>query len=64
MSKGSRIVPVRVPRDLEIRIAAAIASANQSTKEEPYTLSEWIRKAVVEKLDHLERSKRKKTKSS
>lgn len=64
MSKGSRVVPIRVQRDLEIRIAAAIESANQTTKGEPYTLSEWIRKAVVEKLDHLERSKRKKTKAS
>jgi hypothetical protein len=61
MSKGSRIVPVRIPRELEVRILTAIERANHHTKEEPYTLSDWIRKCIEEKLAHLERSNRKKT---
>ena len=50
----------RVPEELETRLNAAIASANNYTLEEPYTLGSYIRKCIEEKLSHLERSTSKK----
>ena len=63
MSKGSRIVPIRIPAELESRILIAIDVRNKHSSEEPFSMSEWIRKAIMEKLDHLERSKKKKPKA-
>lgn len=58
MSKGNKVVPVRfTPEELQA-IAEAIESANDHTRDEPYTVSSWIRKAVKDKLAHLSRSKR------
>lgn len=58
MSKGRPIVQVRLS-DLTIdRIMVAMAEANQRRRLEEYTLSAWIRQAVQEKLQHLERGKR------
>lgn len=59
MSSGSKIVPVRINATLLNAIEDAIAGANVQTFDQPYTVSEWIRKAVAEKLDHLARGRRK-----
>jgi hypothetical protein len=59
MSKGSRIVGIRVEADLEAAIETAIASANYHSRIEPHTLSSWIKAAIREKLAHIQRSKRK-----
>lgn len=39
-------------------VIAAMENANQHTRETPYDLSSWIRKAIADKLAHLARSKR------
>lgn len=59
MSKGNPKVVVRFRQEVLDRIEAAIQSANYNRKDEPYDVSAWIRKAVDDKLAHLERSKRK-----
>lgn len=62
MSKGSAIVPVRIPKELLAEIACAINSANATTAGPPYSVSSWVRKAIREKLDHLgRRGKSRKT---
>lgn len=53
MSKGSRIVLIRIPLELMTKIEKAIVSANASTKAEPYTISSWFRKCVTDKIEHL-----------
>jgi len=59
MSKGTPIVTLRVSNELRNRINESIASANYYTKIEPYTLSSWILHAVKEKLDKIERGRKK-----
>jgi hypothetical protein len=56
MSKGSKIVGVRVPPIFLAACEAAIARANRTTKEEPYTMSSWILAAMSRQLQHLSRS--------
>ena len=57
MSKGSKVVPVRIPDELLAEIESAIESANYHTKGEIYTVSSWIRKQLEMKLHNLRRSK-------
>jgi len=56
MSKGSKVVPLRIERGLLDEIEKSVASANYYTKGEMYTTSSWIRKCIREKLDKLRRS--------
>jgi len=56
MSKGSKIVPVRVQESLHKEIVSAVESANLFTRGELYTVSSWIRHQIVVKLKHLKRS--------
>lgn len=58
MSQGSPIVPIRIPPLQLAAIDAAIASANKSTKGEPYTRSSWILFAIQDKMEHLARGKK------
>lgn len=58
-SKGSKVLQVRVPRDLLNAIKMQIAQRNVFTKEEPWKVSDFIRAAMVEKLKKMERSRRK-----
>lgn len=55
MSKGSPVIRVRVPAELKAAMANAIEQANAYTRDEPYTGSSWIRKAIADKLNHLQR---------
>ena len=59
MSKGSQVVPVRIPMELLDLINAAIESRNDASPQEPMNLSSWIRAAVREKLRHLVRGRSK-----
>lgn len=61
MSAGSKIVPVRIPADLEVEIAACISSRNSWTTNVPWTMSDFIRAACWEKIQHMTRSRRPKT---
>jgi len=64
MSKGSQIIPVRIPEDLLAVVQQTIQSANSKRRHEPYTVSSWIRQCVAEKLSHLKRSKGRRRKES
>jgi len=59
MSKGSKVVPLRIDQELLNEIEQSVGAANYYTKGEPYTTSSWIRKCIREKLDHLRRSSKR-----
>ncbi len=58
MSKGSPIVPIRVPSDLLARIDQQIADSNPRRSAEPWTRSAFILSAVAEKLAKMERGRK------
>lgn len=63
MSKGSPMVPIRIPAELFQRIEAQIALTNVFARDEEYTVSSWLRKAAEEKLAKMIRSRRRKSKN-
>lgn len=62
MSKGNRIVAIRLSADTIEKIDEAIVSANRMRRDAPYDFSSWIRAAIAEKLAHRGRSKKVKRK--
>jgi len=58
MSKGSPIVPVRIPTSLLETIDAEIAKVNLHWNVIPYTRSTWIIAAIKDKLKHANRSRK------
>jgi hypothetical protein len=58
MARGSAIVPVRMSEDMIRDIDAAINRANLNRHEAPYDRSSWIRKAIIEKMEHGIRSRK------
>jgi hypothetical protein len=58
MSKGNQIVPVRMSCQLKGEIDDAVGSRNAVSPEAPMTVSDWIRAACQEKIDHLKRSRK------
>lgn len=60
MSRGSRIVNVRFEDELFRLTILAVGRVNMKRRGEPFTLSDFIRKCVEDKLLHMERGKRKK----
>jgi len=63
MSKGSKIVPVRIPAKLLGQIYTLIAQRNLKSKEEPWTTSAFVLCAIREKLDHSQRSRGRRRRS-
>jgi hypothetical protein len=61
-SKGTRITPVRIDPVLLEDVQSQIRSRNEHTKDEEWNLSDFIRVALVEKLKHYRRSRKKKSK--
>lgn len=59
MSRGSKIVHVRLSQETIASIIDAVDSANQSRRGAPYDFSAWVRAAIAEKLSHLKRSRRR-----
>lgn len=57
MSHGNPIVKTRIPREMHQEMNDAIAKRNYYTREEPWDVSAFIRKAIREKLDHMRRSR-------
>lgn len=57
MSKGSKVVVVRIPAELGTEIDDAIHAANAVTREEPYNRSTWVRKCITDRLKHLARGR-------
>lgn len=58
MSKGSTLYPVRMPKELEEKVFQAIEDRNKLTTVEPWTFSEFVRSAIREKLNHMQRSRK------
>ena len=58
MSMGTPIVTLRVTEDMQERIEEALASRNARTSDTPWTVSDFIRHAVEERLDHIRRGRR------
>ncbi len=56
--RGSKIVPVRIDDVTLSQIETIVARSVTHAKEEPYTVSSWIKKCIQEKLDHLERARK------
>lgn len=57
MSRGRRAVVVRLPDGLIEDMEVAISERNARMKGEEQTVSDWIRQAIVEKLDKLRRGR-------
>jgi Arc/MetJ-type ribon-helix-helix transcriptional regulator len=64
MSKGNPRVTIRLTQALIDEINACINSRNYHSAEEPWTFSDFVDKAIAEKLAHLKRSRRKKSAES
>lgn len=64
MSKGSPIIPIRINQiDLD-RINAAIAQVNKRRRFAPYTRSSWIMSAIQDKLAHMTRGQKARSKKT
>lgn len=61
MSKGSKIVPVRFDDATYASMIAEIERYNQSWKVEPFTVSTFIRKAVLEKIAYHQRGRKSRS---
>ena len=57
MSKGSPRVVIRFPRPLLEAVERQVAKLNETSPAAPPDLSEFVRKAVEEKIDHYRRSR-------
>lgn len=63
MSKGSPIIPLRL-NEIHLReIDAAIKATNKRRSLAPYTRSSWIRAAIEDRLQHIQRSRKAKAKA-
>ena len=58
MSAGTRIYPVRLRPELVELTEETIARRNEWTRDEPWTFSEFIRVALVEKIKKMARSRK------
>lgn len=61
--RGSKIVNIRINDETLAEIEAIVARSVIHCKEEPHTVSSWIKKQIDTELKHLKRG-RKKTKKS
>ena len=64
MSRGNPIVQMRVDEEFLAMIDEALASRNEHSREAPWTRSDWLRQAALDKLAHIQRSKVKKRKGN
>lgn len=62
MAKGSRIVPIRDRNGLYDKVKAELAKRFDNPLLKPMSVSDFIWKAVEEKLAHMERSRRPRAK--
>jgi len=56
MSKGSQIVPVRIPAELLVLVDRVIARSVDTRRDGPLTRSSFILAAIEEKLEKMARS--------
>lgn len=62
MSKGSTIVPVRFPHDKLKQLLDEVHRYNANPLNSELSVSDFIRAAVREKIDHLTRSRSRRQK--
>lgn len=60
MSKGSPIIAVRFAADELAKLIQELCRYNSNPINPQVTLSEYIRRAVAEKIDHASRSRKKR----
>lgn len=58
MSRGNKIVGIRLTPDELIQIDNALYSRQKRNRKQERNLSSWIREAIQEKLDHIKRSRK------
>ena len=59
MSKGSPIISVRIPEPILAKLDKAMDRINTRRKDMPYTRHAFILAAIMDKLAHIERSRRR-----
>lgn len=63
MASGSPIVPIRIPPVFLSLIDGAIKSANKQRKLQPYNRSTWILNCVLDRINKLERGRKRAKKT-
>lgn len=58
MSQGSPMFTFRLSDEMGVSVMNTIRHRNANTSDTPWTFSDFVRKAIQEKLDHMERSRR------
>jgi predicted SprT family Zn-dependent metalloprotease len=58
MSKGNQAIVVRLEEKLRIRVAGEVNDVNRRRPTLEYSLSHFVREAIIEKLAHRERSRK------
>lgn len=64
MAKGSQICPVRIPEDLLRELTTAIRRRNAVSADAPHNRSTFILAAVRDKLKHMARSRRTRSRKA
>jgi hypothetical protein len=59
MSLGTKVYPVRLAESLMMEVTATIARRNYWTRRLPWSLSDFIRVALLEKVKKMGRSRRR-----
>jgi len=62
MSKGSKVLPFRIPAELLAEVDGVIERSHDTRAGEPWTRTAFILAALKEKLAHMRRSNTKKKK--
>lgn len=62
MQKGSPRIILRVPPLLLAAVDAEIERTNKNVKLAPFCRSTWVLAAIIAKLNHAERSRKKRAK--
>lgn len=60
MTKGTTKYAIRIPIALVNEINTAVAQRNMKSAEAPWTFSDFVRQACMEKVQKMERSRGKK----
>lgn len=63
MSKGNRIIPVRFTPEEAAAVDAELRRYNDNPCNEEISMSDFVRRAVREKIEHLTRSRSRKRQS-
>lgn len=61
MSKGTKIIALRLDDETQDLIKEECAKSRQTSKDVPYSVSSWIRHAIQEKLNKLRRGRQDET---